>query len=323
MGSENNPDIQVSIIIVSYNQFNLLDKCIDSLCYYNKEINFEIIVVDNASTEGNIYDVLSKFNQVKLTVIENNRNLGFSKANNQAIQIAKGRYILFLNNDTVFIEDSVRKVYSFAEIQIQPVIIGCKLLNADGSDQISVIDYDTLTNLFGERLFLYLLFRRSKLMNRYHLNYKNLNMPTEIDSIKGAFMFCTAKLIKKLNGFDERFFFYGEEIDLCRRVKSAGGKIIYFPGTKLIHHGSGAAKRSPWRWYKYQQIGRIKLLQKYYKGGKFIAAITLYYYGVINRILVYFLTGLILLDINRIKKSCYYFKLLFVYPKNEFRGKSN
>ncbi|MBL1212940.1 MAG: glycosyltransferase family 2 protein [Ignavibacteriae bacterium] len=308
--------LNVSIIIINYNSFGLLKDCLESIFNFTVDFNYEIILIDNASTEGDVEEVTKKFENIKL--IKNKKNLGFAAANNQGIKIAKGKYILLLNNDTEFQEDSISKVYDFAESTSEKLFIGCKLLNKDGSHQESVADFPTLLNTFMESFFLYKLFPKKKNFNKFHLNYKSTYTPTETDVIKGAFMFCDTKSIKKLGGFDERFFFYSEEVDLCKRFKDEGGKVIYYPKTSIYHFEGSGSSNNLWFRFKNLGIAKIQYFQKHFKGIKFFLIVAIHYIGIILRIPFYLITGLFGLNKFQILKSFYFFRQLFVYPKNIF-----
>ncbi len=309
MGSGIIKDISISIIIVNYNGSQLLAQCLKSIKAFTIVPKYEIIVVDNASTEGNLQQILSEFPDARL--IQNEENFGFAKANNIGLEYASGKYILFLNNDTYFIQNSLGEIFEFAESLSVDLLIGCKLLNKDGSDQISVADFETLANSFGECIFLYKLFPGNRIFNRFHYNFENINKPVEVDMIKGAFMFCTGAAIKKLGGFDSRFFFFGEESDLCHRFKAMGGKVFYYPGTRIYHVGGATVDKDQWFKFKYQNIAKIKRYQKHYRGIEFMCLLIFYYIGLILRIPVYFLSG-------RLSQAFFYLKLLFEYPRNEF-----
>ncbi|MCW9098175.1 MAG: glycosyltransferase, partial [Ignavibacteriaceae bacterium] len=145
-------EIDVSVIIVNYNSTVLLKNCLNSVNEFTKELNYEIIVVDNNSVEGDIEKQLKNCDRIKL--IKNDINKGFGAANNQGVKISKGKYVLFLNNDTVLFENSIKKVFEYAESVNEKCIIGCKLLNEDRSLQKSVYDFPTLLNVFTSNFFL-------------------------------------------------------------------------------------------------------------------------------------------------------------------------
>ena len=144
---------KVTIIIVNYNRFDLTENCIKSIYQYTKNISFEIILVDNDSKIGTSQAIEEKYPEV--IWIRNKTNTGFANANNQGLEIAKGDYILFLNNDTLFIENSLLEICNFYDTLFTPALIGCRLLNSDYTHQDSVIEFDNILNLMGENFFLY------------------------------------------------------------------------------------------------------------------------------------------------------------------------
>ncbi len=310
-------EIDISIIIVNYNSTELLKNCIDSIEMFTNSINYEIIVVDNNSMTGD-FDVLLK-DRERVTLIKNDTNKGFGSANNQGVKIAKGKYVLLLNNDTILFESSIKKVFDFAESLKGNIIVGCKLLNEDRSIQKSVYDFPTLLNVFTSNFFLYLLFPKSKHFNKYHLMNKGLNNVTEIDVATGAFLFMHRKIFDASGGFDERFFFYMDDTDLCYRHKKNNGKVIYFPETSIIHLKGKSAKGESWFKNKHQSISTIKFFQKHYFGLEFLLLLFFHYVGLLLRIPLFILGGLFTLNKNLVMRGVYYLRLIFIYPENEFK----
>lgn len=308
--------MNISIVIVNYNALALLDKCLSSIIKHTEGLNFEIIVVDNNSSEGDVEQIADSYHKIK--IIKNKKNLGFSAANNVGFNIATGKYILILNNDTIFHENTIKTLFDFAEKLKRDVFIGCKLLNEDGTRQVSLVDFDTLTNSLGENLFIYKLFPRSKIFNRFHLNYREINRPMEVDVVKGAFILCTATALKNLKGFDTRFFFFGEETDLCCRFKNSGGAVFYYPGTSIYHIGGASTDKNLWFKFKNQSIAKIQIYQKHYSGMKAFLLIALHFSGIFLRVPLYFFAGVLSLNQSLIMKSFFYLKTLFVYPTNQF-----
>ncbi|MBI9070460.1 MAG: glycosyltransferase family 2 protein [Melioribacteraceae bacterium] len=308
----NNQKIDISIIIVSYNSFEVLKNCLKTLIEYSKEFNYEIIIVDNNSTEGNVRIITDQFENIIL--IQNNENLGFAKANNQGLNIAKGEYILYLNNDMVFTHNCILDVLNYSKSDNKPKMIGCKLLNYDGSHQVSIDKFDTIWNTLAISLFLYLVFPKSSLFNKYNLNYSDITKPTDVESLKGAFLLAPKDCLLKLNGFDENFFFYGEEKDLCYRFKKIG-EVIYYPLTSIIHLEGSSTKKAQWFKYKNQTLSKIIFFKKRYKGIDFFLILMFHELGILLRIPVYFLGGILRFNTDLFLKSYYYFKQLFTYPK--------
>ncbi|NMB81917.1 MAG: glycosyltransferase family 2 protein [Ignavibacteria bacterium] len=310
------PQIDVSIIIVNFNSFQMLEKCLNSIFSFCNSTTNEVILVDNASTEGDIETITNKFSN--LTLIKNRTNIGFAAANNKALTYAKGKYSLFLNNDTLFTEDSIKVVFDFVEKYSGKLFVGVQLLNSDGTKQESVVQFPSIWNGFTENFFLYKLFPKSKLFNKYYQNYNDYKNPVEVDVIRGAFMFCPTHELKKLNGFDDRFFFYSEETDLCKRFKDNGGKIIFYPDTSIIHYGGATADSNLWFKFKNQTVGKIQYYQKHFTGMNFILSLLLHWIGLLLRFILFTIGGVLSFNKGLLLKGYYFFRQLFVYPQNKF-----
>lgn len=311
-------EIDVSIIIVNYNSTQLLKDCLDSIEKFTTGINFEIIVIDNNSMTGD-FDELLKYHD-KITLIKNDVNRGFGAANNQGVEVARGKNILLLNNDTLLIENSIKKVFDFAESLEGENIIGCKLLNEDKSTQKSVYDFPIFLNVFTSNFFLYLLFPKSKYFNKYHLMNKGISRITEVDVVTGAFIFMSRKSYEALGGFDERFFFYMDDTDLCYRHKQNNGKVIYFPETSIIHLKGKSVKGESWFKNKHQSISTIKFFQKHFFGLEFLLMLIFHYIGLLLRFPLFILGGMFTLNKNLFIRGIYYARLIFLYPANQFKS---
>lgn len=309
--------IHVSIVIVNYNSFKLLDNCLASIFTFTKDIDFEIIVIDNNSSEGDVTEVTSKYPKVILK--KNDKNVGFAAANNIGFDIAKGKYVLILNNDTIFHENTIKILFDYSEKLNHEVFVGCKLLNDDGTHQVSIVDFDTLTNSFGENFFIYKLFPRSKIFNRFHLNYKDIKQAMDVDVVKGAFILCTSSALKELKGFDPKFFFFGEETDLCYRFKKNGGTVFYYPGTSVYHVGGATTDKNLWFKFQNQSIAKIKIYQKHYIGSEAFVLKAFHFVGIFLRVPLYFIAGVLTFNGSLIIKSYYYCRTLFIYPPNKFK----
>jgi len=307
---------EVSVIIVNYNGFDLLEKCVETLIKYTK-VSYEIIVVDNGSTVGDVLTVTAKFNGIK--TIKLNENKGFAAANNLGISESAGKYILLLNNDIVFIEDAISKSVDYSKTVNDKAILGCKLLNEDNSHQISVVDYDTITNLFGENFFLYSLFPKSKLLSKYSVNHKLGEKPTDVEVVKGAYFFIPRKIIDTIGLLDERFFFYYEETEYCYRYKKIGGRVIYFPSASIIHLGGASSDSNLWFKFYNQHLAKVQFFQKHFNGMKFLLACIIHYLGLLVRVPVYFIKGISSFNKAFFIKSKCYLRTFFIYPSNSFK----
>ena len=263
--------IDVSIIIVNYNSFDLLQNCLDSIINHSQDFEYEIIVVDNNSTDGDVETITSQFNNIIL--IRNSANEGFAKANNKGAKIAKGKYLLILNNDMIFIENTIKKVLDLAESQNNELLIGPRLLNVDGTTQTSVHPFPTTWNIIGANIFLYKIFTNSSRFNKNYLMEMTVKDQTniiEVEALFGAFLFLLKKSFIELGGFDDNFHFYHEDTDFCYRFKNKLGKVIYFKSTAIVHYGGGTSRQYLWFHYKNRSLSLLKYMKKHFSTGSFL-----------------------------------------------------
>lgn len=227
--------MDVSIIIASWKTRELLRKCLQTVLA-STGVAFEIIVVDNASGEGTVEMLESEFaGQIKL--IKNDQNLGFAKANNQGLKEASGEYILFLNSDTEIKPDTLSKSLAFMRANPRCGIMGPKMVYPDGSPQSSVRRFPTVWPILLMLLKVPKLWPHLKAIDNYLAVDFDYSKQQEVDQVMGAFMLMPKSLVGQLKGFDERFFIWFEEVDLCLRVKRAGYQVIYNPEVEIVHHG--------------------------------------------------------------------------------------
>ena len=220
--------MNLSIIIVSYNNKKLLKQTLDSIYDTIQKINYEIIIVDNNSMDGSIDLVKQNYRQI--IIIENKKNLGFSCANNIGINQAKGRYMLLLNSDTVVTDNCFEKCIKYMDEHPDIGALGCKVVLSDGKlDPACKRSFPTPEVSFYRMTGLSWLFPKSKRFGRYNLTYLDEDAIHEVDSLVGAFMMVRREGIEQVGLLDEDFFMYGEDIDWCYRIKQAGWKIVYYP----------------------------------------------------------------------------------------------
>jgi len=227
---ENSSDITLSIVIVNYNVRYFLKQCLLSVQKAIKEISSEIIVVDNASIDDSCSMIKTKFKDVVL--IKNQDNVGFSKANNQGVQIAKGKYVLILNPDTVLAEDTLNLLLKFVFNKKNIGAVGVKFI--DGSGQFlpeSKRGIPTPKVAFG-KLFGF----PKSAINTYYASHIDENEIDKIEILTGAFMLLKKEVYQEVNGFDEDYFMYGEDIDLSYKILKKGYQNYYFGKTKIIHY---------------------------------------------------------------------------------------
>lgn len=236
--------MELSVVIVSYNVSSFLDQTLLTLEESAKGIEHEVFVVDNASTDNSAAMVRQKHPRVKL--IENRENRGFAKANNQALKLAQGKYILILNPDTVLRSDTISTMLEFLESHPEAGAAGCKVINPDGSLQLACRrGFPTPGVAFFKMVGLSGLFPKSRTFGAYNLTYLDPESVSEVDAISGSFMMLRKKALDRAGHMDEDFFMYGEDLDLCYRIKKDGWKIYYVPGTEIIHFKGESTKTVP------------------------------------------------------------------------------
>jgi GT2 family glycosyltransferase/nitrate reductase NapE component len=235
--------MKLSVIIVNYNVEHFLEQCLQSVQKATKNISSEIFIVDNSSVDGSVTMVQKKFPQVKLIV--NEKNVGFSCANNLAIKQAQGEYVLLLNPDTVVQEDTFEKTIKFMDEHKGAGALGVMMLDGKGNFlPESKRGLPTPSVAFYKIFGLAKLFPKSKTFGKYHLGYLDKNKIHEVDVLAGAFMLIKKSVLDKIGLLDETFFMYGEDIDLSYRITQAGYKNYYFPETRIIHYKGESTKKS-------------------------------------------------------------------------------
>ncbi len=235
--------MKLSVIIVNYNVKAYLEQCLRSVFEAMKGMDGEVFVVDNLSTDGSVEMVLEKFPGVRL--IANKENVGFSRANNQAIRASRSEFVLLLNPDTVVGEDVFRKVIAFLEAHPKAGGLGVKMIDGRGKFlPESKRGLPTPTVAFFKITGLSRVFPKSRLFGRYHLGHlpENDNAPIEI--LSGACMFLRKSTLDQVGLLDENFFMYGEDIDLSYRITLGGFENWYFPDARIIHYKGESTKKS-------------------------------------------------------------------------------
>ena len=265
-------EIDVSIVIVNYNVKDFLHQCLTSIEKAKHNLSLEVFVVDNDSTDGSmdfLEPLFRNSDTIKYFFIRSKENLGFAKANNIAIKQAKGKYLLILNPDTILAEDTLNEMINYMEQNPEVGISGCKVLNADGSFQLQCrrgfpTPWTSFCKLFG----LQKIFPNSKLFAKYNQTFRPVDETYYIDAVIGAFMFCDTKLIQEIGGFDETYFMYGEDLDLCRQVQLKGRFVAYFHKTTIIHFKGESTRRSSINEIKHSYQAMEKFASKYFANSK-------------------------------------------------------
>ena len=229
---------KISIIIVSFNTKHLIDRCFESVKNSVGNLDYEIIVVDNMSKDGSYDYIREKYPEVKL--IQSGGNIGFAAANNLGYKSAEGEYIILLNSDAFMVEDGLKKAAEKMEKDKTIGLAGVKLIGEKGEWQPSARSFPGIFTEFVTISGLSNKYPKSKLFGKVDMTYCDQNRDIFCDWVPGAFSIIRREAIEKAGFFDERFFLYYEEVDLCKRIKEAGYKIVYWSDIKVIHIGGGS-----------------------------------------------------------------------------------
>jgi len=230
--------IDASVIIVSWNSKQYLMKCLETINRHNHGIAAEVIVVDNASSDGTAEELRKRYPDVKL--IESKVNAGFAKGNNIGIEKAVGRYICLVNPDVEFLDDCLMKLCQYMDTNGKVGICGPKILNKDGTVQYSCREYPTLWNNLCFALGLHRLFPQSALFSNELMSYFNHNELREVDALSGCFMVARREALIEVGLLDDGFFMYSEDVDWCKRFHDKGWKVVFNPETEAMHYGGGS-----------------------------------------------------------------------------------
>lgn len=277
--------VDISIIIVSYNTKEILKRCIDSIYKFTEGVTFEVIVVDNSSIDGSQTMIREEFPEVYL--IESEFNVGFGKANNLGSKVASGNYLFFLNSDCILIENAIFKFFNFYEKNKSELKIGClggSLLNNNLCVDCSYQRFPTVTKTIVDRI----LYLSGKIVKKSHrnsekirsqINYDGVFKDIEVDFLLGADLFFHRSVFEDLQGFDEQFFLYFEETDLQKRILKKGLLRLFLFDVKIIHIGGGTTKRS-----NASNIIFLESQYKYFK--KHEPLIKYYIFRIVYQILI-------------------------------------
>jgi len=231
--------MDLSIVIVNWNTCTLLAQCLASVYAHPPEGQFEVIVVDNASTDGSAAMVSQRFPQARL--IENDHNLGFARASNQAIRQAVARYVLLLNPDTCVRPGALQTLLGFMEVCLAAGAAGARLLDSEGGLQPSCHPAPTLARE------MWRLFHLDSLhpVACYPMRRWDTHTPRQVDVVQGACLLLRREALDQVGLLDEDYFLYSEEVDLCHRLRQAGWQVLWVPQAVMVHHGGQSTHQAP------------------------------------------------------------------------------
>jgi GT2 family glycosyltransferase len=254
--------MKLSVVIICWNDLRVIRECLRSIFEGTQSGDFEVIVSDNGSTDGSVQFIHENYPQVR--VVENGANLGFAKGNNAGIRAAQGELVLILNPDTIIHKGSLDKFVAFADQHPEAGAFGCRVLNLDGTYQVSARLFPTVKRYWISALYLHRLARFSTLFTFEEYEGWKGNRERQIDWQSGCCVMFRGQLLKRLGGFDEQFFYHFEEVDLCRRVWSAGFPILFTPEATITHLGGQSVNRFPIRFEIEKNRSRYRYFYKHH-----------------------------------------------------------
>jgi N-acetylglucosaminyl-diphospho-decaprenol L-rhamnosyltransferase len=235
VSSQDEPE--VSVVVVNYNTGYLLDRMFAALDAAKASLGIELIVVDNASTDNSVEILESRYPSV--TLLKNATNVGFGRANNQALPHIRGRYTLLLNTDAFVASDTLQKTVAFMSDHPRCGVLGVKLVGGDGTLQPCCRYFPTPWNVFLERSGLSRIFPNHRLVDDMSWDHASVR---QCDWVPGCYYLARSEVIREIGLFDPRYFLYYEEVDHCRAVRAAGWQVVYYPFTEVVHIGGESAK---------------------------------------------------------------------------------
>lgn len=308
----------VSIIIINYNGSGFIEGCLESvkknLSGGNGDISYEIIILDNASSDDSseyIEEFCSENRDFRL--INNDNNMGFGAACNLGVQQASGKFILFLNPDCIMLEGGMESVLDFYSGEKKAGALGVKILNSNGSLQMSCRAFPTLARQFYESFFCYRIFRTSRIFGSYFMTWWDHGTVSKVDWLSGSFILIKKKIFEDAGGFDEDYFMYSEDTDLCLRLIRKGYTNYYYPIYCIEHADAGIASND--MSVRESEIWRSRRLYFGKNHSKIHAIILsfLYFLGIMNRIIVFGTASLFSLKARNRKRVSMHLRTLGIY----------
>jgi GT2 family glycosyltransferase len=283
--------ISISIIIVNWNSFDFLKQCINSIYEYIEDLNYEIIIIDNASTDRSTELIEKYFPNVIL--IKNTENLGFARANNIGISLSRGEFLFFINSDILLFDKIFKRILKHMNDNPSIGLLGPKILNPDHSLQLSARKFP---NFFANMSRVFALDRIFP-----SINFHSHNKIEEVDILSGCFWVARKKAIDDIGALDDQFFIYGEDKDWSTRFKNGGWKVLYFPTVEVIHFGGRSSSNAPIKFYLEMQKANLLFWRKHF--GRF-TYIWVIFTSILHQSIRF--TSYSLLNIIRSKKSKVY-----------------
>ena len=271
--------MDVSFVIVNWNAKQHLQKCLRSIANSCADLSHEVIIVDNASSDGSPEMVVAEFPGVRL--IANADNVGFAAANNQGTDVARGRYFALVNSDVEVFAGTLQRLVGFMDANPDVGVLGPKVLNADLTIQPSCRKFPSLRSWFFRALALDTAFPRSHWFGDHFMTNWSYGEVRDVDILSGCFWLIRRRAHEAVGGLDTRFFMYAEDMDLCLRHRQAGWRVTFFPAAEIIHYGGASSGTAPVRFWIEQQRANLQYWKKHHG---FASTVALYLILVIHHL---------------------------------------
>jgi GT2 family glycosyltransferase len=278
--------IDVSVVIISWNTADLLKQCLQSVFSETLNIDFEVVVVDNASSDRSAEMVAQEFPEVIL--IANTKNLGFAAANNQGIETARGRYVLLLNSDTIVLDGAIQRTVGYADKHTDVAVVGCRVLNPDQTLQHSCFMFPSLLNWFLSASYLYKIFPSSRFFGRERMTWWSREEERDVEVVTGCFMLVRREAIADVGVMDDGFFMYAEETDWCYRFRAKGWKNRFMPDAQIVHIGGASAAKLGTRRAQISNASFVRYMFKHWSRPRALVGIFMLLFFYTVRLMVLF-----------------------------------
>lgn len=277
--------MELSVIIVNWKVKNLLRDCLKSIFSDTSHKKFEVIVVDNDSKDGSVEMIKSEFPQVRL--IENRENVGFGRACNQGIKRSCGNYLFILNPDTLVKANTLQNIIDFMESNPKAGIGGCYVYYPDGKPQSSFYKFPTPLSYFSRMFSLFRIFPKIRLTQKFFWEYADNNIAGPVDRVLGGAMVLRKETVEQIGSFDEAYFMYAEELDLCYRARQKGWEVSTIPNTEIIHYHQQSSLQNIRKTTFHKFKSDFIFFKKFYPAYKIIIFRIMQFCGIFFRLLTW------------------------------------
>ncbi len=295
----------LSVIVVAFDSADSVERCLKSIPSSAGRMEFEIIVVDNNSTDSTL-SIVRSLGMAK--IIENKANLGFAAACNTGAREATGKDLVFLNPDAFLLGDALQQMSAFEGDLSEGAIVGGLVIDEAGKVTNTLRSFPSLLNQLSEALFLYKLFPKSKTLGAYYYTHISRDTPMDVDAVEGSFFLIPRDVFERLHGFDEHFFLYSEDTDLCYRARQLGVPVKFFPGASAVHAGPEAGSRVSRRYILAMHLAQLKFIRRHFTGFKRAGSEFVKIVGLLIRVPFYLLLALATFRIGTAAKALYTFE---------------